>query len=80
MRAGHVLGHEPPHAAEPLASPLGGHVRGLTPDRAPAAHVLFGHAPLRARPLDPLQVDAELLGKPSDERRGPDATFRPDRQ
>ena len=80
VRAGHVLGDEPPHPAEPLAPALAGHVLVRAIGRARAADVLFGHASLWARPLDPLQVDAELLGKAPDERGRPRAALRSGRR
>ena len=74
VRAGHVLGDEPPDAAQPFPPSFLATARGLSPGHGCRAHVLFGHPPLRARAVQALEVDAELLGKPSDERRRPDTS------
>ena len=66
VRAGHVLGDDPTHAAQRLAATFLGR---LTARPGRLAHVLLRDAPLRAGAGKAVDVDAELLGNLADERR-----------
>src|SRR6266566_2450539 len=72
----HVLGDQLPNPAQWLAASLRGVSRCQTRRRARGAHVLFGHAALRAAAVQRFEIDAELLRKPADERGRPNASWR----
>ena len=76
VRPGHVLGDHAPHPSKRLAPSLGDRSRCLTLGRGRFAHVRFGHASLRPAAGHALQVDAELLCEPANERRRPDTSRR----
>ena len=72
VRAGHVLGDQAPNPAQRLPPALRARSGACPPDVAASRTSCFGHASLRARPGERLEVDAELLGEPADERRRAD--------